>query len=112
MFTAEVRWTATGTEHAGAEEAQSTVEIGDPVEIWVDDGGSQGPGTNATTRAAEEAVTVALVIWMICATAAAALFTLTRVICDRIRSTGWQNDIDSLVGTGDGNLRLGQHFEC
>ena len=42
----------------------------------------------------------ALVIWIGVAAAAA---TVTRAVCDRIRFTGWQYDLDSLVGRGDGH---------
>jgi hypothetical protein len=49
-----------------------------------------------------EAVAVALVGWASFAAAAAALFTLTRAVCNRIRSAGWQHALDSLVDDGDG----------
>ena len=108
MITAQARWSAAGVEHSGAVEAQSTVEAGDSVEIWVDHDGLQVPAPIPTSRAAVEAVTVALVSWVGFATAAAALFTLTRAVCNRIRSTGWQHALDSLVDPGDGHRRPGR----
>ena len=48
-------------------------------------------------------MTGALGIWLSVAAAAAILFAVTRAVCDRIRSTGWQHDLDSLVGNGDGH---------
>ena len=102
-ITVQARWSAAGTEHTGAVKAPSTVEAGDPIEIWVDHNGAQVPAPTPTTRAAVEAVTVALVIWISFAAMAASLFTLTRAVCNRIRSTGWQHDLDSLVGHGDGH---------
>ena len=48
-------------------------------------------------------MTVALVIWVGFATAAASVFTLTRAACDRVRFAGWQHDLDSMVGNGDGH---------
>src|SRR4029453_8885006 len=88
------RWTAGGAEHTGAVEAQSTTKIGDTVEIWVDNNGAQVPAPTPTTRAAVEAVTGALVIWISVAATAATLFTVTRAGCGRIRVTGCQNDPD------------------
>jgi hypothetical protein len=101
--TVPARWTAAGTEHTGAVKAQSTTKSGDPIEIWVDNEGAQVPAPSPTTRAAVEAVTGALVIWISVAAAATTLFTVTRAVCDRIRSTRWQHDLDNLVGNGDGH---------
>lgn len=113
--TVQARWTANGEEHTGAVEAQSTTKIGDPIEIWVDNNvdnnGAQTHAPTPTTRAAVEAVTGALAIWICVAAAAATLFTFTRSVCDRIRSTGWQHDLDNLVGNGDGHEHPGRTAE-
>jgi hypothetical protein len=109
--TVPARWTAGGAEHTGAVKAQSTAKTGDPIEIWVDNTGAQVPAPTPTTRAAVEAVTGALVIWISVAAIAATLSTLTRAICDRIRFTGWQHDLDSLVGNGDGHQYPGRTSE-
>jgi hypothetical protein len=42
------------------------------------------------------------VIWVGFAAAAASLFGVTWAVCNRIRSTGWQNDLDSLIRVDDG----------
>jgi len=94
--TVAARWTAAGAEHTGAVKAQSTTKTGDPIEIWVDNTGAQVPAPTPTTRAAEEAATGALAIWISVTAIAAALSTLTRAICDRIRFTGWQHDLEHL----------------
>ncbi len=109
--TVPARWTAAGAEYTGAVEAQSTTKTGDTVEIWVDDNGVQVSAPTPTTRAAVEAATGALVIWISVAAIAATLSTLTRAVCDRIRSTGWQHDLDSLVGNGDGYQYPGRTAE-
>jgi hypothetical protein len=111
MITVQARWSAAGTEHTGAVKAPSTVDAGDPIEIWVDNEGAQVPAPAPTTRAALEAVTVALMIWTCFAAAAASLLTLTRAVCDRIRSTGWQHDLDSMAGNGDGHQYPGRTSE-
>ena len=109
--TVAARWTAAGAEHTGAVQAQSTTKPGDPIEIWVDNTGAQVPAPTPTTRAAVEAATGALAIWIIVAAFAATLFTATRAACDRIRFTGWQHDLDSLVGNGDGHQYPGRTSE-
>jgi hypothetical protein len=107
-ITVPARWTADGAEHTGAVEAQSTAKTGDTVEIWVDHNGAKAPAPTPTTRAAVEAATGALVIWISVAAIAATLSALTRAVCDRIRFSGWQHDIDSLVGNGDGHQHPGR----
>jgi hypothetical protein len=107
-ITVAARWTAGGAEHTGAVKAQSTTKTGDTVEIWVDDNGAQVPAPTPTTRAAVEAATGALVIWISVAAIAATLSTLTRAVCDRIRFTGWQHDLEHLVGNGDGHQHPGR----
>ena len=109
--TVQARWTAAGAEHTGTVKAQSTIKAGDTIEIWVDNNGAQVPAPTPTTRAAVDAVTGALVIWISVAATAATLFTVTRAVCDRIRFTGWQHDLDSMVGNGDGHQHPGRTSE-
>jgi hypothetical protein len=94
------RWSAAGAEHTGVVKAQPATKIGDHVAIWVDDNGALADEPTATTRAAVDAVTVAVAIWASLAAATAVLLTGTRAVCDRIRAIGWQHDIDTLVGPG------------
>jgi hypothetical protein len=96
--TVSARWTAAGAEHTGTVSAQSTAKAGDTLEIWVDDTGAQVPAPAPTSRAAVEAAMGAVVLWICAAAIAATLFTLTRAVCDRIRFTRWQHDLDKLVG--------------
>ncbi|MGX9787611.1 Rv1733c family protein [Mycobacterium sp. MMS18-G62] len=96
--TASARWAAAGAEHTGTVEAQSTTKTGDTLEIWVDANGAQAPAPAPTSRAAAEAAMGALVIWISAAAIAATLFTVTRAVCDRIRFTRWQYDLDNLGG--------------
>ena len=75
-ITVPARWTADGAKHTGAVKAQSTAKTGDHVEIWVDHNGAQAAAPTPTTRAAVEAATAALVIWLSVAAIAAILFAL------------------------------------
>ena len=109
--TVSARWTAGGTEHTGAVKAQSTPKTGDTIEIWVDNNGTQVPAPTPTTRAAAEAAMGSLVIWICVAAIAATLFTATRSVCDRIRFTRWQHDLDNLIDNGDGHQHPGRTSE-
>jgi hypothetical protein len=99
----QARWSAAGAEHTGAVEAPSSIKNGDPVEIWVDHTGSQVDPPSTSSRAALDAVAVALVIWASVVAVAATVFAGTRRLCDRIRFTGWQHDLDNLTGHGGGH---------
>jgi hypothetical protein len=52
-----------------------------------------------------------LVIWICAAVIAATLFTATRSVCDRIRFTRWQHDLDNLIDNGDGHQHPGRTSE-
>ena len=108
ITTVSARWTAADAEHTGAVEALSTTKAGDTVEIWIDHSGAQVPAPPPTIRAAVEAVASGLAIWISVAAIAAALSSLARAVCDRIRFTGWQHDLDNLVGDGDGHQHPGR----
>jgi hypothetical protein len=48
-------------------------------------------------------VVAAVAIWVSVIAAAATLYAITRAVCDRVRFSGWQHDLYSLVGHGDGH---------
>ena len=96
--TVSARWTAADAEHSGTVKAQSNANAGDTIEIWVDDNGAQVPAPAPTSLAAAEAAMGAVVIWICAAAIATTLFTVTRAVCDRVRFTRWQHDLDTLVG--------------
>lgn len=98
-ITVQARWSAAGSEHTGAVEVPSSIQTGDLVEIWVDHTGSQ-VDTLSTSRAAVDAVTAALVIWASVVAVAATVFAGIRTLFDRIRFTGWQQELDNVVGHG------------
>ena len=97
------RWVASGTEHTGVVSGQSTIKAGDRVGIWVDNFGDQVGAPTPVTLAVVQAVLAALGIWLGAAGPAAALVGLTRLVADRVRTTGWQHDIDMLVDHGGGH---------
>ena len=104
-ITVQARWSAAGAEHTGDVEAPSSIKTGDPVEIWVDHTGSQVNAPSASSRAAVDAVTAALVIWASVVAVAATGFVGTRALCDRIRFTRWQHGLDNLADRGGGHTK-------
>lgn len=96
--TMAARWSAAGSEHSGPVTAQSESEPGDEVAIWVDDKGALTNAPTSTTRAGVDAVTTALFMWAAVTSAVAILLIGTRAVCNRIRASGWQRAIDTLVG--------------
>jgi hypothetical protein len=101
-FTAPARWSMAGAERTGTVTAPSTAKTGDTIEIWVDNNGSPVPAPTPTSRAAVDGVVAALAIWVSVIAAAATIIAITRAVCDRIRFTAWQHDLDSLIGHGGG----------
>lgn len=100
LRTVEAQWSAGGAEHIGQVEARSIAQPGDTIKIWVDRNGVQVDEPTPTNHAAVEAVTVAALIWIGVAAAATAVYAGTRIVCDRIRGTRWQHDLDRLVTAG------------
>jgi hypothetical protein len=109
--TVTARWSVDGAEHTGTVKTQSTTAAGDSITIWVDNNGAQVSAPPSTTRAAAEAVVAAVAIWVSVIAAAATVHAITRAVCDRLRFTGWQHDLDSLVGHGDGH-NCTPNFPC
>jgi hypothetical protein len=109
--TVSAEWTVAGAEHTGAVTAPATTKPGDIIEIWVDDNGAEVPAPTPTSRAAAEAGMGAMVLWICVAAIAAALFTGTRALCDRIRFRRWQDGLEGLVGNGDGHQHPGRTAE-
>jgi hypothetical protein len=95
------RWTVGGAHHTGVVTAQSTVKSGDAIAIWIAGNGDQVPAPTPTTRAAVEATLSGFAIWMSAVATAATLYTLARAACDRIRSSGWEQDLNNMLGYGD-----------
>jgi hypothetical protein len=86
--------------HIDTVQVRSPVDAGDAVKLWVDANGAHVPAPSPASRAAVEAMAAAAAIWVSVAAAAAILSALVQLTCDRIRSTGWQHDLDTLVDGG------------
>lgn len=97
------RWSDAGAEHTGVVKAQQTIKTGDPIEIWVDENGSQVSSPTPMRAAAEEAVVAAVATWLGVVLAAVGVFAGTRAILNRVRYNRWQHDFDDLVADGRGH---------
>lgn len=93
------RWSVAGVEHTGAVDVASTAKTGDVVEIWVDDRGERTSAPTPVGLAAVEAVTGALVLWLVVGGIQGGLLMAIRALCDRVRSAAWQRELDHLAGT-------------
>jgi hypothetical protein len=96
------RWSAAGAEHTGVVKAPSTAKTGDPLRS-----GSTtrcaGARTNADHPCRCRGVDGRTNDLDMRGRRRGDLFAVIRAVCDRIRFTGWQHDLDSLVGHGDGH---------
>lgn len=100
MISVPVEWWQGNTERTGRVQAPSTVVAGDTVDLWVDAAGAQVLAPTPPSRAIVEAVTAAVGIWLAVAAGTAIVTVVIQFVCDRIRSTAWQHDLDSLVDGG------------
>ncbi|OBF85486.1 hypothetical protein A5791_23025 [Mycobacterium sp. 852002-51163_SCH5372311] len=95
-ITVPARWLISGTEHTGDVVAPRTVQVGDTVEVWLDDDGS--PVGRPSTTAVDEAVASAFAVWLGTTLSAVALYLVARMALDRSRNAAWQRGIDNLLG--------------
>lgn len=98
--TVHARWTADGVDHTGLLGWNKTLKAGDTLQIWVDDHGRAVAAPRPVTRAVADAVSAALMAWMIAILAAAEAVGAVRVHLRRTRDEQWDNDIRNLVDGG------------
>ncbi|OBG74703.1 hypothetical protein A9X05_25555 [Mycobacterium sp. E3298] len=90
------RWDFAGAERTGDIAAPLAVKVGDQIDIWVDDRGA--PVTRPKMSPGDEAVAIAVAIWLAVTLPVAASVAGARYALDRIRYARWQHDFDRLVG--------------
>jgi hypothetical protein len=93
----EAQWFVNGMERTATVSAPETAKPGDPVDIWVNEAGELVGPPPASIQAAVDGVTTAVVLWAGVCAAAAVVFATTRMVCNRIRYAGWEQDIDRLT---------------
>jgi hypothetical protein len=97
------RWQAGGEEHTGWFRTGSTANVGDQLQIWVNNDGEKSARPMPTSQAWIDAVAAGAGIWFAAALALAALAAMTRSPLNRIRSAQWEREIKSLADGGRAN---------
>ena len=85
-----------------------TVKAGDPLQIWVDDDGNRVDQPTPIARAAMDALTAAVVGWLIVALAAAQVVCAVRAHANRMRDAQWDREIRCLVDDDGGQSNRSQ----
>lgn len=104
--TVTARWFAAGAEHTGVIKTRKEFKPGDSVGIWVRQDGTQVGPSAPTKTAGEEAALAAVGTWSAVAVGAAALVVGTRAVFNHVRHARWDQEIEHLVGDGDGRTAL------
>jgi hypothetical protein len=96
------RWQANGVVHADILGWDYAVKAGDPLQIWVDGDGNRVDRPTPVERAAADALTAAIVGWLIVALAAAQVVCAVRAHANRMRDAQWEREIRYLVDDDGG----------
>ena len=94
------RWSADGSERASEFTTDHDVKAGDHLDVWVDGNGNQVDAPAPPSRAAVDAVSVALVTWESVALGAAALAVAARTRLNHWREVAWDREFRLLVDGG------------
>jgi hypothetical protein len=106
--TVQARWRLNGTDHADLLGWHNSVKAGEPLKIWVDDNGKQVDQPGPVERAAVDAVSAAVVGWLIVVAAAAQVVVLVRAHATRMRNAQWERDIRCLIDDDGGRTNRSQ----
>jgi hypothetical protein len=101
-FTVQAQWRLNGTDHADLLGWKNSVKAGDPLQIWVDDNGKRVEQPSPVERAAVDALSAAVVGWLIVVAAAAQVVMLVRAHATRMRNAQWERDIRCLIDDDGG----------
>jgi hypothetical protein len=106
--TVAARWQVNGTEHADVLGWDGAVKAGEPLQIWVDADGSRVDRPTPVERAAVDALSAAVVGWLIVILAAAQVVCAVRAHAIRMRDAQWERDIRCLVDEDGGRTNRSQ----
>jgi hypothetical protein len=102
--TVHARWQANGVDHTDILASQYAVKAGESLQIWVDDDGNRVDQPTPIARAAMDALSVAVVGWLVVAQVVAA----ARAHLKRMRDVQWKREIRSLVEDDGGRTNHSQ----
>jgi hypothetical protein len=105
--TVDARWQANGTDHTDVLVWDHAVKAGEPLQIWVDAKGDRVDRPTPVERAALDALSAAVVGWLIVVLAAAQVVFAVRAHANRMRDAQWEREIRHLVDD-DGHANRSQ----
>jgi hypothetical protein len=102
-YTVDVEWFAKNTTRNATVTVDHPVATGGHVPVWLDgDGRVAGPPqTNANAEV--DANGLAILLWLVCAGAVAAVGAVIRRALNRVRYRGWDRDLVTLIEDGGGS---------
>jgi hypothetical protein len=106
--TVYARWQLKGADHADVLGWDYAVKAGEPLQIWVDADGNRVDRPTPVARAVTDALTAAVVGWVIVVLAAAQVVCAVRAHANRMRDTQWDRDIRCLVDEDGGRTNRSQ----
>ncbi len=106
--TVYARWQLNGINHADVLGWDYALKAGEPLQIWVDASGNRVDRPTPVERAAGDALTVAVVGWLIVALAAAQVTAVVRAHVNRMRDAQWEREIRCLVDDDGGRTNRSQ----
>jgi hypothetical protein len=93
----QARWRTAGIEHVATFTSERPVAVGDRVDIWVNDAGDRVAPPPPPSHAVVDAISVAVLLWVVAVGAAAALVALVRWRLNRRHDTDWEREIAGLA---------------
>ncbi len=102
VFTVQAQWRLNGIDHADLLGWNNSVKAGEPLQIWIDDNGKRVERPSPVERAAVDALSAAVIGWLIVVAAAAQVVVLVRAHATRMRNAQWERDIRCLIDDDGG----------
>jgi hypothetical protein len=106
--TVHAQWQVNGVDHADVLGWDYAVKAGEPLQIWFDSDGNRVDQPTPIARADMDALSVAIVGWLIVALAAARVVATVRAHVNRMRDAQWEREIRSLVADNGGRTNSSQ----
>ena len=94
-FTAPAAWTAAGRDHSEIVTWSGPVKAGDQQSIWVNTDGAKVEPPSPSSRAAADAVAIAISVWLGVAAALAGLVYVVRRGLDHRRHAQWDCELNA-----------------
>lgn len=107
-FTVQARWRYNGIDYTDLLGWANFVKAGEPLTIWVDDSGKQVEPPSPVERATMDALSAAVVGWLIVVAAAAQVVAAVRAHATRMRNAQWERDIRCLTDDDGGRTNRSQ----